>query len=235
MENKFENLTQKVQVMEDTLHVVVREISSEYAKINDYLEGHKQQKEQELQLIRDLIRVHDENREALTQAQSLNKSHYEAQDYIKRQTEVLKKALQTVYTAFYERIEYLDQRIGSIPKTFTVENHHHVEPKSKGMLVIFIVLLFTSVLGLSWGTVNYFEKQMLDAGNVKYRMFRQQFPEMNQRIDSIFYKDPERAKMIISKLEAETELRKAAELKRREAEQVGREAEKLQREDRSVF
>ncbi|MFB5945146.1 hypothetical protein [Albibacterium profundi] len=40
-------------------------------------------------------------------------------------------------------------------------------------------------------------------------------------------KDPERAKIIISKLEAETELRKAAEEKKREAEEIRREAENL--------
>lgn len=69
-------------------------------------------------------------------------------------------------------------------------------------------------------------------------MLRYQVPELNhtnQEIDSIFYKDPALAEMIISKRESETELRKAAEQKRQEAEIVVKEAEELQQREKSAF
>lgn len=235
MENKFENLNQKVQVMEDTLHIVVREIASDNAKINAYLEEAKQQKEKEQEAIQEIIRIHNENREALERAQSLNESHYNAQGYIKDQTEVLKEIFQTVYNAYNKRMEYIDQRIENIPKSYKIQNHHHVEPKSKGIMLMMVVLLLTTVFALGWGINNYFSNLALEHNDVKYRMFRHELPGLNRRIDSVFYQDPERAKMVISKLEAETELRKAAEQKRREAEKVGKEAEKLQQEERPTF
>lgn len=134
-----------------------------------------------------------------------------------------------------KELNRIDKKIDKIPESYTVKNHHYIEPKLKGIFVILIVLLFTSVFGIGWGIANHFEKRSLEASNVKYRMFRNQFPDLNLRIDSIFYKDPERAKMVISTLEAETELRKAAEQKRQEADVVAMEAERLQQNKKSSF
>lgn len=82
------------------------------------------------------------------------------------------------------------------------------------------VLLVSSILGFGWGLANYSENAILKEGNVKYRMFRHHLPKVNEYIDSIYYINPERAAEVISKLEDEVELRKAADEKRREAEQV---------------
>jgi hypothetical protein len=48
----------------------------------------------------------------------------------------------------------------------------------------------------------------------------------------LYYVDPERAAAVVSKLEAETELRKAAEMKRRDAEQAAKEAAILQQKEK---
>jgi hypothetical protein len=79
-------------------------------------------------------------------------------------------------------IEELNQRLEKIPKSFSVENYHHIEPKSKGLMIIIVVLVFLSVAGLAWGFANYDDIQDLKADQVKCRIFRQQLPELNRRI-----------------------------------------------------
>lgn len=168
-------------------------------------------------------------------AQRINQSHFEAQDYIKERAEVLKKILDKAYQSFVgsinvwgASIEELNQQLEEIPKSFAVEHHHHIVPKSKGLMIMLIVLVFLSVAGLAWGFANYEVSQNLKADQVKYRIFRQQLPDLNRRIDSLYYENPERAAAVVLKLEAETELRKAAEAKRREAEEVAKEVAILQ-------
>lgn len=234
MENQLENLAQKVQMIEDTLHIIVKELATDYKKTSEQLEESNEQHEKYREAIKELLRIHDQNRQELEISQNINTSHFNAQDYIKDQTEILKSIFQKVYGAFREELNRIDKRIDEIPESFIVKNHHHVEPKSKGMLVILVVLLFTSILGSGWGIANHFEKQSLKANNVKYRMLRYQVPELNQEIDSIFYKDPALAEMIISKRESETELRKVAEQKRQEAEIMAKEAEELQQKEKST-
>lgn len=235
MENQLENLTQKVQMIEETLHVIVKELAADYKKTSEQLKESNEQHGKYHKAINELLKIHGQNRQELEISQNINTSHFNAQDYIKEQTEVLKGIFQTGYEAFRQELNRIDKKIDEIPESYTVKNHHHIEPKSKGMLVIFVVLLLTSVFGSGWGIANHFEKRSLAINNIKYRMFRNQFPDLNQRIDSIFYKDPERAKMVISTLEAETELRKAAEQKRQEADVVAKEAERLQQNKKSSF
>lgn len=235
MENQVENLMQKVQAVEETLHVMVKELASDYAKIRTHLDEQKEQLVLDRETTQKIINIHNENREALELAQKLNESHYSAQDFIKEQTEVLKNAFQIVYSGFCKEMQLIDKKINEIPESFEIKNHHHIEPRSKGLLIILILLLFTSIVGLGFGIGNYYENQSLTANNIKYRMFRHQLPELNIKIDSIFYADPDRAALVISKLEAETELRMAAEKKRQEAEIVAKEAEELQRKEKSTY
>lgn len=220
MENQLENLTQKVQMIEETLHVIVKELAADYKKTSEQLKESNEQHEKYRSGITELLKIHNENRQELQIAQNINTSHFDAQDYIKEQTERLKVIFQTVYGAFRQELNRIDKKIDEIPESYIVKNHHHIEPKSKGMFIILVTLLFTSVFGSGWGIANHFEKQSLKANNIKYRMFRHQFPELNQEIDSAFYEDPKRAEMIITKRESETELRKAAEQKRQEAEEL---------------
>lgn len=235
MENQLENLTLKVQMIEETLHVIVKELAADYKKTSEQLKESNEQHEKYHEAINELLKIHGQNRQELEIAQNINTSHFSAQDYIKEQTELLKDVFQTVYGAFRQELNRIDKKIDKIPESYVVKNHHHIEPKSKGMLLILVILLFTSVFGSGWGIANHFEKRSLEANNVKYRMFRHQLPDLNRKIDSAFYESPERAEMVISKLESETELRKAAEKKTQEAEVIAKEAEKLQQEEKSTF
>lgn len=45
------------------------------------------------------------------------------------------------------RLDQLDKRIQAIPKVIPIEHHHHFDPKSKWMLIVyFMLILFVAVL-----------------------------------------------------------------------------------------
>ena len=231
MEDHFENSNHRIEIIEDTLQNIIKTLSDDYKKLHDHLADFKTRKIIEQEENKKFLEFLEQNNKALEHSQSINQSHFEAQHYIKEQTEILKEVFQKTYIAFSEsfevfvvHIKLLNSQIEKIPSTYSIDNHHHIEPRSKGLLALLITLVFLSVAGIAWGFVNYITSQELKADQIKYRMFRQQLPHLNQQIDSIFYENPERAQAVVSKLEAETELRKAANLKRREADQAAQEA-----------
>lgn len=239
MENQLENQNQRIEVIEDSIQRIVKTLTTDYKLLHENLADYKAQKAIEKEANEKFLEFLEQNNRAMESAQRINQSHFEAQDYIKNQTEVVKNILNKSYQSFVSSlnvwggsIEELNQQLEGIPKSFAVEHHHHIEPKSKGLMIMLVVLVFLSVAGLAWGFANYKNNQDLKADQVKYRIFRQQLPELNRRIDSLYYVDPERAVAVVSKLEAETELRKAAEMKRREAEQAAREAAILQQKEK---
>jgi|GEM_PF-6747467 len=176
MEKQLENITQKVQMIEETLHVIVKELAADYKKTSEQLKESNEQHNKYHEAINELLKIHGQNRQELEISQNINTSHFNAQDYIKEQTDVLKGIFQTAYGAFRQELNRIDKKIDKIPESYVVKNHHHIEPKSKGMLVILVAFLFTSVFGIGWGIANHFEKRSLEANNIKYRMFRHEFP-----------------------------------------------------------
>lgn len=239
MENQIENQNQRIEVIEDSIQRIIKALTTDYKLLHENLADYKAQKERETEENKKFLEFLEQNNRAMESAQRINQSHFEAQDYIKEQTEVLKMILDKAYQSFVgsmnvwcASIEELDKQLEEIPKSFAIEHHHHIVPKSKGLMVMLIVLVFLSVAGLAWGFASYEISQNLKADQVKYRIFRQQLPDLNRRIDSLYYENPERAAAVVSKLEAETELRKAAEAKRREAEEVAKEAAILQQKEK---
>src|SRR5690606_16270509 len=154
MENQVENLMQKVQAVEETLYVMVKELASDYAKIRTHLDEQKEQLDLDREATQKIINIHNENREALELAQKLNESHYNAQDFIKEQTVVLKNAFQIVYSGFCKEMQLINKKINEMPESFEIKNNHHIEPRSKGLLTILIFLLFSSIVGLGFGIGN---------------------------------------------------------------------------------
>jgi hypothetical protein len=239
MENQIENQNQRIEVIEDSIQRIIKALTTDYKLLHENLADYKARKERETEENKKFLEFLEQNNRAMESAQRINQSHFEAQDYIKEQTDVLKKILDKAYQSFVgsmnvwgASIEELDKQLEELPKLFAVEHHHHIVPKSKGLMIMLIVLVFLSVAGLAWGFANYEISQNLQADQVKYRIFRQQLPDLNRRIDSLYYENPERAAAVVSKLEAETELRKAAEAKRREAEEVAKEAAILQQKEK---
>lgn len=140
-----------------------------------------------------------------------NESHHQARDYFKNVTDEFKQHLD-------ESKAFIKRQTDMIPASFQIK--HHVAPRSFGILAIMITLVLASVFALGWGIASHNEKKTLKANNIKYRMLRQHWPAITKNIDSTYYEDPKKAEEIISKLEEETVLIRAAEKKRLEAEQI---------------
>lgn len=211
MEN--EEIKYKIEAIEKAINVLIETISADQKEnsllLKEQIEAvtrHNEKIDEGISSRTDLLQGLSTFHKAALKVLELNIAHFESRKYFQKVTEELK--------------EFVQMQMDKIPPSIQVK--HHVEPKSKAILGIMIVLLVSSILGFGWGLANYSENVTLKEGNVKYRMFRHKFPGVNQQIDSLYYIDPERAAKVISKLEDETELRKAADEKRMEAEQAGK-------------
>ncbi len=213
MEN--EELKFKIEAIEKAINVLIETISADQKEnallLKEQIETvmrHNEKIDEGISSRTDLLEGLSNFHNAALKVLELNVAHFESREYFQRINKELKEFIQT--------------QMDKIPPSIQVK--HHVEPKSKVIVLIIGVLIISSVLGFGWGLANYSENATLKEGSIKYRMFRHKFPGVNNHIDSIYYIDPERAAKVISKLEAEVELRKAADEKRREAEQEGRKA-----------
>lgn len=105
-----------------------------------------------------------------------------------------------------------------IPARTEVRHRHSIDFKSAKVILLAISVLVFSFASLGVAIRMYQHQQSLKAGSIKFRMFRQEFPEIGSRIDSIYRADPDRALFILEKLEEEQRLIQSAKEKRREVE-----------------
>lgn len=105
-----------------------------------------------------------------------------------------------------------------IPAKAEVRHRHGIDFKSAKVILVFISVLVFSFASLGVAIGLYQHQESLKADNVKFRMFRQEFPEIGSRIDSVYRTDPDKALYILEKLEEEQRLIQSAREKRREIE-----------------
>lgn len=107
----------------------------------------------------------------------------------------------------------IKQAIVSVPKASEVRHHHHFDLRSKGFIISAAVLLLSTAISIAVAISNYHESSRLKETDLKFRIARQLSPALTARVDSIYYKDPDRA-------ELETQKREAHELTIKEAEDL---------------
>ncbi|TCK82900.1 hypothetical protein [Albibacterium bauzanense] len=221
MEN--EEIKHRVESLEKSndliLETIIKDQKESALALDSHIESFKEyhrKLEEGAQSRRDFVKTLDLFYDAVQKVVDHNETHHQARDYFKNVTDEFKQHLD-------ESKEFIKIQTDKIPNSFQVK--HHVAPSSLGILAIMVTLVLTSVFALGWGIASYHEKESLKANNVKYRMFRHEFPPLVQSIDSLYYENPEKAELVISKLEEEAELRKAAERKRLEAESIAGEKE----------
>lgn len=105
-----------------------------------------------------------------------------------------------------------------IPAQTEVRHRHGIDFKSAKVILALAFLLFFSFASLGVAIGLYRHQESLKAGSIKFRMFRQEFPEIGSRIDSVYHVNPDRAVFILEKLEEEQRLIRSAREKRREIE-----------------
>ncbi|MCF0064416.1 hypothetical protein MUK70_25485 [Dyadobacter chenwenxiniae] len=105
------------------------------------------------------------------------------------------------------------QAAASVPKTSEVQHHHHFDLRSKGFIISAAVLLITTGISFAVAISSYTESSRLQESDLKFGIARQLSPALTARVDSIYYEDPNRAKL-------EMQRREAHELTVREAEEL---------------
>lgn len=122
------------------------------------------------------------------------------------------------YLELDKRLTEFRGLVGRIPAQTEVRHKHGIDFKSTKVILAFALLLFFSFASLGVAVGLYQHQESLKADNVKFRMFRQEFPEIGSRIDSVYHANPDRALFILEKLEEEQRLIQSAKEKRREIE-----------------
>ncbi|MCF2520075.1 hypothetical protein [Dyadobacter sp. CY351] len=110
-------------------------------------------------------------------------------------------------------LSHIQQAVANVPKASEVRHHHHFDLQSKGFIISAAVLLLSTAISIAVAINNYMESNRLQGSDLKFRIARQLSPELTERVDSIYYEDPDRA-------ELETQKREAHELTVLEAEEL---------------
>lgn len=97
MENQIENQNQRIEVIEDSIQRIIKTLITDYKALHENFADYKAQKERETEENRKFLEFLEQNNRAMEGAQRINQSHFEAQDYIKEQTEVLKRILDKAF------------------------------------------------------------------------------------------------------------------------------------------
>lgn len=124
------------------------------------------------------------------------------------------------YLELDRKIRKFTSLVDRIPAQTEVRHKHSIDFKSTKVILTLVLLLFFSFASLGVAIGLYRHQESLKASSIKFRMFRQEFPEIGSRIDSVYHADPDRALFILEKLEEEQRLIQSAKEKRREIESV---------------
>ena len=216
--HRIESLEKSNDLILETLIKEQKVTASALAKHIESFEDYHRKLDEGAQSRRDFVETLDLFYNEVKKVAEYNEKHHQSRDYFKNLTEGLKRHID-------ESKEFIKVQTDKIPASLQIK--HHVAPNSIGVLSITITLLLTTIFSLAIALTAYRENKTLKGNDIKYRMFRHQLPSLNKTIDSLYYENPEKAEQVISKLEAETELRRAAEEKRREAEKIAREEHRL--------
>jgi hypothetical protein len=122
------------------------------------------------------------------------------------------------YLELDKKLKNFTSLVERIPAQTEVRHKHSIDFKSTKVIFTLVLLLLFSFASLGVAIGLYRNHESLKAHNVKFRMFRQEYPEIGRRIDSIYHADPDRALFILEKLEEEQRLIRSAKEKRREIE-----------------
>ena len=212
--HRIESLEKSNTIILETIIKEQKEYAMALERHVESFQEHQMRMKEGAQSRIEFVKTLDLFYDAVQKVVEQNEEHYQARNYYKNVTDEFKQHLDGSK-------EFIKRQTDKIPTSIQIK--HHVAPSSFGILAIIITLVLTSVLALGWGIASYNEKQTLKANNIKYRMVMHRFPSLIPGIDSVYYENPEKAELVISKLEEETELKKAAEVKRLEAEEIARE------------
>ncbi|WP_299289355.1 hypothetical protein [uncultured Mucilaginibacter sp.] len=141
-------------------------------------------------------------------------------------TEILKAEINRHNLAYpaqqiQSQIDQLRNELALIPKVIPVKNHHHLDVKTRPIIIAGTLLLVFVALSAGLNIYLWTANSRLEANDIKFRMTRQMYPKEAKEADTAYARDPSAMEKLTVKYETEAlERSKAADI----AEQKEREA-----------
>jgi len=197
MENQLENLDQRVEVMEESYAVTVKKMAVEHKRVVDKLVEYQQKVDDEHEHTKKILQVLMESRMELKSMAEINEAHYNARDHVDQSMFKVKQYIDQATSYFSEAFRQLDNKIKELPPKYEVEHHHHLTPKSTGLITVWIVLTLGFIGSLSWGISNQYRISDAKAEQVKLELMKMGSPGLYAEVDSLYRADPDYAKEIL--------------------------------------
>ena|SRR5690606_15471553 len=197
MENQLENLNQRVEVIEESLTLTIKKLAVEHKRIVDKLVEYQQKVDEEHDYTKDVLKALTENRDELKVMSEINAAHYNARDHVDNSVKKVKQYIEQAAAYFYEAIQQLDKKMKELPPKYEVKHHHHLVPKSTGLIAVWMVLILGFITSLSWGISNQFQINEIKGDQVKLQLMKQGNPSLYLEVDSLFQIDPDNARKIV--------------------------------------
>ncbi|GAA4514161.1 hypothetical protein [Sphingobacterium thermophilum] len=215
---EFENLKQQVDELQLNSDLLSSDISRMLPTIISFLEENEK-------LLQGFHEVREKDLETKSKLIGyINDCHTAIDNYVRDYgnlqalTDNIIDITQKDYLELDRKLTEFKGLVERIPKETEVKHKHSIDFKSIRVVFALIFLLIFSFVSLGVAIGLHQHQKALKADSIKFRMFRQEFPEIGQRIDSIYHADPDRALFILEKLEEEQRLIRSAKQKRREIE-----------------
>lgn len=201
MENQVENLDQRVEVMEESYAVTIKKMAVEHKRVVDKLVEYQQKVDDEHEHTKKIVQVLLESRKELKIMAKINEAHYNARDHVDQSIIMVKQYIDQGTSYFSEAFQQLDNKIKELPPKYEVKHHHHLTPKSIGLITVWIVLTLGFIGSLSWGISNQYQINEAKEDQVKLELMKMGSPGLYGEVDSLYRADPDYAKEILKKTE----------------------------------
>lgn len=205
MENQLENLNQRVEVIEESLTLTIKKLAVEHKRIVDKLVEYQQKVDEEHDYTKDVLKALTENREELKVMSEINADHYNARDHVDKSVEKVKQYIEQAAAYFSKAFQQLDNKIKELPSKYVVKHHHHLVPKSTGLIIVWMVLVLAILASLSWGITNQLRIEETYEDQVKLRALKLSVPKLYAQVDSLYNEDSSRFEKKIQQEESSAE------------------------------
>ncbi len=206
-ENQLENLDQRMEVMEESYAITVKKMAVEHKRVVDKLVEYQQKVDDEHEHTKKIVQMLMESRKELKIMAEINEAHYNARDHVDQSVVKVKQYIDQATSYFSEAFQQLDNKIKELPPKYQVKHHHHLTPKSTGLITLWVVLTLGFIGSLSWGISNQYQINEANGDQVKLELMKMGSPGLYAEVDSLYQADPDYAKKILK----ETELSVTAE------------------------
>lgn len=201
MENQLENLNQRVEVIEESLTLTIKKLAVEHKRIVDKLVEYQQKVDEEHDYTKNVLKALTENREELKVMSEINAAHFDAKDHVDISVEKVKHYIEQAAVYFSKAFQQLDNKIKELPPKYEVKHHHHLVPKSTGLIAVWMILILGFISSLSWGISNQFRINEIKGDQVKLQLMKMGNPTLYSEIDSLFQVQTNDAKQIVRSME----------------------------------